>query len=59
MTTKKTAPAKVSSRRVAAIAGRILAGKPYSEAEARALAASVVAQAEKSTKAPAKAKRAS
>jgi hypothetical protein len=38
---------KVSSKRVAAIAGAILAGKPYSEADAKALAASVVAQSEK------------
>lgn len=36
---------KVSSKRVAAIAGRILRGEPYSEAEAKTLAASVIAQA--------------
>lgn len=36
---------KVSSKRVAAIAGRILRGEPYSEAEAKALAASVISQA--------------
>lgn len=47
---------KVSSKRVAAIAGRILAGKPYSEADAKALAASVVTQARPKKKAR-KAKR--
>lgn len=36
---------KVSSKRVAEIASRILRGRPYSEREARAVAASVVAQA--------------
>lgn len=44
--TKKEAPmkSKVSSSRVAEIASRILRGKPYSEREAKAVAASVVAQ---------------
>jgi hypothetical protein len=48
---------KVSSKRVAAIAGRILAGKPYSEADAKALAASVVTQARPKKKVVAKKKR--
>ncbi len=47
---------KVSSSRVAEIASRILRGKAYSEREAKAVAASVVAQA-KAKKAPAKKRR--
>jgi len=46
---------KVSSKRVAEIASRILRGKPYSEREAKAVAGSVIAQAKAATKkAPAK-----
>jgi len=37
---------KVSSKRVAALAARVLAGKDYSTADVRTLAASVVAQFE-------------
>lgn len=48
---------KVSSARVAEIASRILRGKPYSEREVKAVAASVIAQAKAVKKAPAKKRR--
>ena len=58
-TKKKEAPmkSKVSSARVAEIASRILRGKPYSEREVKAVAASVIAQAKAVKKAPAKKRR--
>lgn len=48
---------KVSSSRVAEIASRILRGKPYSEREAKAVAASAVAQAKPKKKSAAKKRR--
>lgn len=57
-TTETPMKSKVSSKRVAEIASRILRGKPYSEREAKAVAGSVIAQSKAAAKkAPAKRRR--